>query len=217
MDNIGFAELLCSLSEILPSEQRPLCQDSVRSLFNHSDGRFSRVPEDFELPTATSLPNAWLMWHVGVEERGIVPLRALDPNDFLPSKPGKVQRHRLSEWKYIMNALTAQLTAEDGYDPVAFRSVDLRPQLNAIFRLAFKRLPKKEKIYKTRPEAWNVLSAARETREATKGLVRAAVDDDEVDDAPAPEPRAKRRASDSLKERPTKKRRVDAKHKETFA
>lgn len=146
-----------------PVETSGIVQNGI---FQCADGRLAHVPDGFKLHTDLGLLGAWRLWHRGNDDIGVLPYRALLPVDFPPGKEGRVQRHRLSEWKYIMSALIDGLDADDNYDPAALRDPSNDALLMTFFKKAFKMLPKKPKKYHTRPEQWNILTAARETREA---------------------------------------------------
>jgi hypothetical protein len=116
---------------------------------------FSCFPPSFvELPSCSVL-QGWHLWLAGHPAEGWPPFRLLIPDDF---KKGSSGRKRLSDWKYLMDQLTA------GLDVKALRPIEAALDRQVALVQAFEKWPDAPRLKCTRPNDWMLLTAVKELR-----------------------------------------------------
>lgn len=129
---------------------------SPRMFLWASDGRFHRLPEDYNFPDLT-VPQAFLIWFEGNPSNELVPFRHLEMFDIPPP-----WRKRFSDLRCIIRLLLEQVPESQRHDLNQMST----QRLTSTCLQAISALPKKAKKKSTRTSQWMITTALREVREA---------------------------------------------------
>ena len=139
LQDIGLADMAVRLARVDtgPGPSNGSVQAARASagpaLYDVLDGLTARLPPGFQFPSMTTLA-AWHLWCCGDESKGYPPFRQVLPQD-LPDQHSANARKRLSDFRFLMKALTDAAQASSVY-----YSKPTIVQANEMFEVALPRL-----------------------------------------------------------------------------
>ncbi len=118
------------------------------------DGKFHKLPENFQVPDMTVL-SGWILWWEGIRDKNTPPLSSVGPFD-IP----KLEQHRFSDLWCIIRLLQNVLPKD-----CAFHELPTS-MLITLGQEGIGKLAKKAQKNTIRVGDWKVLTALRQTRAA---------------------------------------------------
>jgi hypothetical protein len=139
--------------------------DSVSTYWTlSSTGKYSRVPDTFQLPTKCRLETAWRLWFLGNPSKRVTSLCKVEASDL----QSRQQRKTLSEWRVVIKHLMEQLKSkgEDGLESMTTTEDGVVQLYKNLFKLQIIRSTRKGKKT-SRICQKSILSIAKEIRKHT--------------------------------------------------